>query len=198
LAGVLISIEGIDGAGKETLQKGLLAKMRGMGRKARTLDFPDYQTPIGRMIRSFLEGETSLTPATRQLLYAANRFERSGDIEAWLAAGDIVISDRYIPAGLAYGLALGLDLDWMRQVERIIPQPAWVLWIDISVETSRQRTGGRDRYERDIQFLEVCREAYLSLSQSESHWHRLDGERSPEEILAAAWEWFHSVGILDP
>jgi len=197
LAGALISIEGIDGAGKETLQKGLSARWRERKRTVRAVDFPDYETPIGRMIRSFLEGETSLDPATRQLLYAANRFERSGDIETWLAAGDIVLCDRYIPAGLAYGLALGLDLGWMRQVESVIPQPAWVLLVDISVETSCQRTGGRDRYERDVPFLKACREAYLSLVGTERNWHRLDGERSPGEVLDAAWEWLRSVELVE-
>jgi len=187
LTGVLISIEGIDGAGKETLQKGLHVRLRERGRTVRLVGFPDYETPVGGAIRSFLAEETHMDAATRQLLYAANRFERGPEIEAWLAAGNVVISDRYISSGLAYGLAQGLDLEWMRQVERILPEPDWVLLVDISVETSLKRTGGRDRYERDAAFLEACRAAYLSLAEREPRWHRLDGERSLEQVLDEAW-----------
>ena len=81
------------------------------GRAARCapLSFPDYDTPIGQEIRKALAGERDFAPDVMQLLYVANRFEYKPRLDAWLAAGDIVICDRYRASSVAYGEAQGLD-----------------------------------------------------------------------------------------
>jgi len=89
-----------------------------MGKRVNSVSFPDYSTPLGREIHRFLQGEVNYRPEVRQLLYVANRWEREDDIRKWLHEENYVIADRYMQAGLVYGLANGLGLNWMLSMEK--------------------------------------------------------------------------------
>src|SRR5215468_3894484 len=102
---MLIVFEGLDQSGKETQAKLLAARLAETGRRVQTLSFPAYDTPIGREIRQALDGARDFTPDVMQLLYVANRLEFRPQIEAWLAAGDFVVCDRYCASSIAYGEA---------------------------------------------------------------------------------------------
>lgn len=180
---MLIVLEGIDKSGKATqaslLKKWLITK----GFKVEIISFPDYTTNIGMEIKAFLNSNKYFPPEVRQLLYTANRWERKNLIESWLKEGKIVIADRYIPSGLAYGYANNLPLDWMMCIEKGLPEPDLVIVIDISPETSLKRSRGNiDRYEADLIFLSKVREGYKFLARK-FDWYIVDGERSIEEIF---------------
>jgi len=184
LAGCLIALEGIDKSGKETQTKLLKAWLESLGYKVETIAFPDYSTPIGKEIKAFLDGSRSFTVEVRQLLYVANRWERKDDIERWINEGKIVIADRYIPSGIAYGLANGLPLDWLLCLEEGLPKANLVIVMDITVDTSFKRMGReKDRYERNRAFLERVRDSYLKLSKK-FNWHVIDGERSVNDVFS--------------
>lgn len=185
--GWIITIEGIDGAGKATLAQGLKFRLEARGSRVTFLSFPDYDSPIGGSIRSFLQGSVSLNAQVRQLLYAANRYERREEILRRLEAGDVILCDRYTPSGLAYGLAQGLDLEWMSAVEQDLPAADCCILVDVSVQTSIQRSGMTDRYEKDAPFLEACRAAYHRLASGDERWIVVQGERSPENVVEEAW-----------
>lgn len=184
MAGCLIALEGIDKSGKETQTKLLKAWLESLGYKVETIAFPDYSTPIGKEIKAFLDGSRSFTVEVRQLLYVANRWERKDDIERWINEGKIVIADRYIPSGIAYGLANGLPLDWLLCLEEGLPKANLVIVMDITVDTSFKRMGReKDRYERNRAFLERVRDSYLKLSKK-FNWHVIDGERSVNDVFS--------------
>jgi len=184
LAGCLIALEGIDKSGKETQTKLLKAWLESLGYKVETIAFPDYSTPIGKEIKAFLDGSRSFTVEVRQLLYVANRWERKDDIERWINEGKIVIADRYIPSGIAYGLANGLPLDWLLCLEEGLPKANLVIVMDITVDTSFKRMGReKDRYERNRAFLERVRDSYLKLSKK-FNWHVIDGEQSVNDVFS--------------
>jgi len=176
-------LEGLDKSGKAT-QASLLRKLLvEMGFEVEVISFPDYTTEIGREIKSFLNRVKYFPPEVRQLLYAANRWERKDLIEEWLKKGKIVIADRYVPSGLAYGYANNLPLEWMICIERGLPEPDMVIVIDISPETSIKRSHGNvDRYESDMVFLSKVREGYKLLAEKFG-WFIVDGERSVEEVF---------------
>ena len=69
----------------------------------RSLAFPEYDTPIGQEIRQALAGGRDFSPDVMQLLYVANRLEFKARLNQWLAAGDVVICDRYSASTIAYG-----------------------------------------------------------------------------------------------
>jgi dTMP kinase len=180
---LFIDFEGIDKSGKAT-QASLLRDWLIVRRfKAEVISFPDYTTEIGLEIKAFLSGLKNFSPEVRQLLYAANRWERKSLIEGWLMDGKIVIADRYTPSGLAYGYANGLPLEWMICIEKGLPQPDVVIVLDISPETSLKRSKGRvDRYESDLKFLENVRSSYKFLAEKFG-WYIIDGERAPLEVF---------------
>jgi dTMP kinase len=182
----LIVIEGIDRSGKRTHSLLLSERLRKIGRCVEYITFPDYKTPLGKEIKKFLHGSIAFRPETRQLLYVANRWERAKDIYDWLKEGKIVIADRYIPSGIAYGLANNLELDWMLKIEKGLPMADLVIVIDIPVDTARRREKAKDLYEEDKIFQERVRRSYLNLAE-QFGWKVIDGTGSIKEIAERIW-----------
>jgi dTMP kinase len=184
---LLICIEGIDASGKATQSKILYNRLNDAGFDCELLAFPDYRTPVGLNIRAYLNGEISMSPAVRQLLYTANRWERFGDMVNWLKLGRFVVVDRYVPSGLAYGLANGLDLDWILAIEKGLPVPDLVVVLDVPVEVTAKRfRRARDEYERQESYLKKVRECYLSLARR-FDWCVVKGEMPIEEVSENIW-----------
>lgn len=180
--GLLIAFEGLDQSGKETQAARLREQFAAAGRTVRALSFPDYGTPIGREIRAALDGERDFAPDTLQLLYVANRHEYRASIEQWMAAGDVVVCDRYRASSVAYGDAQGLDADWLRDVQRHLPEPTAIFLLDIAPEEAvRRKAHGRDKFERDLPLLSRVRESYRKQAAAEG-WEVIDGARSKDEI----------------
>jgi dTMP kinase len=182
---MLIAFEGLDQSGKETQARLLRAKLEEDGRRVRSASFPDYETPIGIEIRHALAGEREFAPEVMQLLYIANRFEYKPRLERWLAAGDIVVCDRYRASSVAYGEAQGLDPEWLELTQRHLPVAALTLLLDIAPETAvdRKQTG-RDRYERDLALLARVRQSYRRQA-SQPGWALIDAEQARDQVAAA-------------
>jgi len=184
---LLICIEGIDASGKATQSRILFNRLNRAGFNSELIAFPDYRTPVGLNIRAYLNGELSMSPEVRQLLYTANRWERRDDIANWLNSGKFVVVDRYIPSGLAYGLANGLDLNWMLALEEGLPSPDLVVVLDVPVEVTTKRfRRTKDAYERKGSYLKKVREGYLSLARRFG-WCVVKGEMPIEEVSEKVW-----------
>lgn len=184
MPGILVAFEGLDQSGKETQAARLRERFAQAGRTVRALSFPDYGTPIGREIRAALDGERQFAPDTLQLLYIANRHEYREAIEGWLAAGDVVVCDRYRASSIAYGDAQGLDAGWLRDTQRHLPEPAVIFLLDIAPEEAvRRKAHGRDKFERDLPLLSRVRESYRRQAAAEG-WEVVDGARSKDDIAA--------------
>ena len=182
--GLLIAFEGLDQSGKQTQAELLKAEVEKRGRKAVLLDFPAYETHIGKEIDGGLHGSRNYGPDTMQLLYVANRYEKKPEIEQLLADGVIVICDRYMASSIAYGEAQGLDGEWLRDMQRYLPPAALTILLDIAPQTAAGRkTANRDKYERDLALLSRVRESYRRQAEA-TGWLRLDGER-PKDAVAA-------------
>jgi dTMP kinase len=185
LAGRLIAVEGIDQAGKQTVCERLAARLRAEGVPVELAGFPDYATPLGREIAAFLAGEREYPAEARQLLYAANRWERAADLRAWLAVGRAVVVDRYVASGIAYGTAQGLDPAWMRAVERGLPAADLTLLLDITPEVSvARKTSARDAYEAKTELLARARAAYLELARDPG-WRVVDASGDKDAVWSA-------------
>jgi dTMP kinase len=182
MQGLLIAFEGLDQSGKETQAQRLADRLTQLGRTVRLASFPDYATPIGGEIRRALHGEHEYTPDVMQLLYIANRYERKRDLAAWIAAGDIVLCDRYLASSVVYGETQGLDPAWLLDTQRHLPQPDLTILLDIAPATAVARKAvGRDRYERDLALLTRVRESYRRLGAAQG-WVSFDGERPKDDL----------------
>lgn len=184
MRGALIAFEGLDQSGKQTQAEWLRGYAVSRGRECRVLSFPDYETAIGREILAALHGDREYGPDTLQLLYVANRYEKRTTLAGLLAAGTIIVCDRYVASSVAYGEAQGLDAEWLAEIQRFLPAADLTLVLDIAPETAVQRKSiGRDRYERDLALLSRVRESYRRQSRQEG-WLMLDGERPKADVFA--------------
>ncbi len=181
---MLVAVEGLDQSGKATQAQHLRDRLRASGYRSRVVSFPDYGTFLGEEIARSLQGERDYGPETMQLLYVANRFERKADIDRWQGAGLVVLFDRYVASGIAYGEAQGLDPAWLTTLQVSLPQPELTILLDIAPETAvARKTIGRDRYERDLALLTRVRESYLRQA-AQPDWVRIDAEQAPDIVAA--------------
>jgi len=190
---MLIAFEGLDQSGKETQARTLAEHLRAGGRRVETLSFPDYETPIGREIGEALAGNRDFPADVMQLLYIANRYEWKPKIVDWLAAGAVVVCDRYLASSIAYGESQGLDPAWLAASQQYLPQPALTFVLDIAPETAvTRKQSGRDKYERDMALLGRVRGSYQRQA-AQPGWRLIDGERPKPQIAAEIREVVESV-----
>jgi dTMP kinase len=180
--GLLVAFEGLDQSGKQTQAELLRDWLTSNGHGVRLLSFPDYQTVIGAEIGRALRGERGYTADVMQLLYVANRYEFKGEILRMKESGTIVVCDRFLASSIAYGEAQGLDAEWLRDIQKYLPQPDITFLLDIAPEVSaRRKTADRDTYERDLSMLGRVRDSYLRQA-TQSGWVRLDASRDKTDI----------------
>jgi dTMP kinase len=184
LQGLLIAFEGLDQSGKQTQAERLQDALEQRGRTCLLLDFPSYETRIGKEIEAGLQGSREYGPDVMQLLYVANRYEKKPQIQRELSRGTVVICDRYLASSIAYGEAFGLDGAWLHDVQKYLPPPDLTILLDIAPEIAAGRkTANRDKYERDLALLSRVRESYRRQAQAAT-WLRLDGERPKDDVAA--------------
>jgi dTMP kinase len=182
--GLLVVFEGLDQSGKQTQAELLRDWLVGSGRTVRLLSFPTYETPLGAEIGRALHGEREYGPDVMQLLYVANRFEWKPEIERALAAGTVLVCDRYLASSIAYGEAQGLDPLWLETIQAPLPQPDVSLLLDIAPDVSLARKQvGRDKYERDLGLLSRVRASYTRQAQ-ERRWTTVDAVRDRTTVAA--------------
>lgn len=160
-------------------------------------------TPLGRRLReAFLETEEAVAPMAEMLLFAADRAQHVELlIKPALAAGRIVISDRYADATFAYqGAGRGFDETTVNQVIKLATgglKPDLTLFFDISIEnallrmSARNETGEKaNRMDFEaIEFYERVREAYLGIAGREpKRFKPVDANGSVAEIHAEVLE----------
>jgi len=181
--GLLFSFEGIDASGKNTQSRLLFDYLTTKsGFQTEYLTFPDYGTAIGGEIEAFLAGKKEYGLEARHLLYAANRYEKKSTIESWLADGKVLITNRYCESNLAYGVANGLTLDWLKEIESKMPQSDYIFLLNADPELSQSRKERqRDRYEADLSFLKRVSLVYNALVVS-GRWFVIDANQTRETI----------------
>jgi dTMP kinase len=182
--GILIVFEGLDQSGKATQARLLRQWFEARGRQVESLAFPDYATPIGAEIWKGLHGERDFGPDTIQLLLIANRHEWKPKIQEWLAAGRVVICDRYLASSVAYGDAQGLDPHWLTSVQAYLPQPSLTILLDIAPEVAAARKArDRDRFESDLPMLGRVRASYKRQA-ADLLWIVVDAARPVAAVAA--------------
>ena len=200
--GKFIVIDGTDGSGKATQAKLLIAKLKKVGHKVKTIDFPQYENNFfGKVVGRYLSGEfgssAEVSPYLASVLYAADRFETKQKIEKWLQAGNIVIADRYASSNQIHQGGKISDskkrkefLDWLEIMEYgvfQIPRPDSIIYLDVPIEFNMQLLqnksaqdkkqylkGKKDIHENDIQHLQDAKNSAIKLIQKNNNWIRIN------------------------
>ena len=184
----LIVIEGIDQSGKSTQAKLLCKRFEDKNHLTKMLSFPNYKTRIGKLIRAFLHGKVEYPAEVRHMLLSVNRWEMKAGIENYLQRGSVLICNRYYHSNIPYGIANGLDREWLESLDEGLPRPDFVILIDIKPKTSVARKGtNRDIHERDVKFLSEVRRQYLILAK-EGNWIVVNGEDNVEKVSKDIWK----------
>lgn len=160
-AGKLIIIEGSDGSGKATQTELLCRRLRTDGRSVMAVAFPDYSSESSALVKMYLRGDfgakaDAVNPYAASAFYAVDRvasYERKW--KGFLAAGGIVLADRYTTSNMLYQMIKINDpaekeeyLDWLWEFEFHklgLPEPDGVILLDVPQDVSERlmavRTG---------------------------------------------------------
>jgi dTMP kinase len=179
--GKIIVIEGTDKAGKTSQSRMLAETLKASGKVCVILDFPDYTTPIGVEIKAFLEGKRDYLPEVKHLLFSANRWEKKKEIESMLENGTIIVMNRYWQSNLVYGVANGMDTNWLLRLDKGLPKEDIVLVILVNPSISANRAVIQDLFESDSQLAAKAHKNYLKFAK-QYRWKVIDGSKSKEQV----------------
>ena len=183
----LIVIEGLDGGGKTT-QLELLKKDYP---QFRFITFPNYSSPSGQIVSSYLSGAYNepnpfVSAYTASCFYAVDRYTSfKTDWEKDYLNGKTIISARYVSSNAIYQMTKLPSNEWENYMNWLfdieynkfsIPKPYATIFLDMPPEVSRQlllkRNNGDinqlDIHESDLQFMSACRQAALYVAEREN------------------------------
>ena len=191
---MLINLEGIDGCGKSTQTILLQKKLEELGEKTVVLKEPT-NGPHGQKLWDVLHGKRKATNEEILEFFILDRKQHVNEkIQPALDDGTIVLMDRYYYSSMAYQVAGGLDVEYIRNKHDFAPNPDIVLIFDLPVSTALERVRGHseaDEFEKE-EHLEKVREAYLNL-ESDPLVRIVDSVRTPEEIFEEVWKLVSEV-----
>ena len=197
MPGRLITIEGVDGAGKSTLARALTSALAERGVDVRLLREPGGVEVSERVRDLVKDPAVTIGARAEALLYAAARAQLVEEaVNPALQTGSWVVLDRFVDSSLAYqGAGRGLGVEQVRIINRFAtagldPDRTLLLAIDPARarERSEARPGAPDRLEREAgDFFARVDAAYRALAGAEpDRIRRLDAAGTPESVLDQA------------
>jgi dTMP kinase len=195
--GRLITIEGLDGAGKSTLAEALQREMAARGVRVELLREPGGVELSERIRLLVKDPSLAISPRAEALLYAAARAQLVAErLEPLLEEGALVLLDRFVDSSLAYqGAGRALGVEQVRAINLFatgLLEPDRTLLLRITPEAGRARQRERalepDRLERENEeFFTTIASAYDELAREEPGRVRvIDAGQPPEQVLGDA------------
>jgi len=186
---MIIVIEGGDQAGKLTQSTLLEKALKKRKIKTKLFHFPDYETPIGKEIRKYLDGKRKFPPQVIHCLLAANRWEKFNEIIAAKEKNSVLIMNRYYHSNLIYGLANGMKQKWLENLDYGLPKADLVVLLDVTQKESFSRSPRnqkgkimkRDKFEKNEEFSSNISKIYRTIAKKK-HWKIIDASKSKIEI----------------
>lgn len=194
--GKLITVEGVDGAGKSTQMAVIDQALRERG-----IDLVRTREPGGpetaEKIRELLLNEPMSPKCELMLMFAAREENLDKIIRPALAKGQWVLCDRFTDASYAYqGYGRGRSIEEIRTLENFVHpdlKPDLTVLFDVPTEVAAARLSRKlDRFEKESQdFHRRVREGYLRMAKAEpERFYVVDGTQRPEQISAQLREVF--------
>jgi dTMP kinase len=180
----LIVFEGIDGAGKTTVSRKIVEILSSKGFKTYYTREPS-DSPFAQLLND-LKTKIDTGPIIDALAMSLDRaFHMMNEVEPRLAEGYVVVMDRYYHSTIAYQGAMGADIKWIRDINRVFRRPDIAFYLDVSIETAMRRI--RDKKSRwpfyeFKDFLSKVRDIYLRLVE-ENELIYVDAERDLNDVI---------------
>lgn len=190
--GKFIAIEGIDGSGKTTQAKALVAKLQQEGYKAIYTHEPTDE-PTGKFIKKILLGELSVPPVALQYLFGADRAVHLKKVQKLLDENYLVVTDRYFWSSVAYGVS---DMDEVTDFyltafsilsfyhRFIVPDVTYFLQVgaDVAYKRIEGSKKHKDIYDNPDK-LPLIKKSYEALmTRFEAKFTMIDGEQEIEKV----------------
>lgn len=191
---MLFVIDGTDGTGKET-QTNLLKERLLKEFKVKKVSFPNYESSIGEMIKSYLKGDfgtlDTVNPYMVSTLYALDRLNSfNNDWRNNYENGDIIICDRYTTSNIIHQTTRLKNKDsyikWLKDYEYRklgLPFPDLVFYLDMPIEKTIELRKERlnkfngsqeqDIHERNTKYLKECYNNAKEIAKKEN-WFVID------------------------
>lgn len=187
MAGVFVTFEGVDGAGKTTQIALLRAALEAEGYGVCVTREPGGDA-VAEGVRSLLLRD-DMTPRAELLLFLASRAQNVEQvIRPHLAAGDVVLCDRFTDSSLAYqGVARGLGRDTVAALNdfatgHLVPDLTVLLDLPPEIGLSRQQEHNRME-AAGLEFQRRVRAGYLAEAQRDpARFYALDATRPAEAL----------------
>ena len=194
---MIVVIEGGDQAGKLTQSVLLEKALKKRKIKTKLFHFPDYDTPIGKEIRKYLDGKRTFSPQAIHCLLSANRWEKLDEILASEEKNSVLIMNRYYQSNLIYGLANGLKQKWLESLDAGLPKADLVILLDVTQKESFSRSPRnnkgkvmkRDKFEKNEQFSRKISRIYHTTAKKK-HWKIIDASKPKLEVHEEILESF--------
>jgi dTMP kinase len=188
-----IALEGVDGSGKSTVARALVAGLASSGEEAILVREPGG-TALGEVVRSLLLDSERLDDWAEVFLFAAQRSELAREVVLpALERGTWVVSDRSYYSSIAYqGRGRGLGEEKVRAINEIgldgiVPHHVFVLDVEPDLALARQEDP--DRIGREgVEFQSAVRASYQGLAAAEDKVVLLDGSLSADEMVSTILE----------
>lgn len=187
--GIIITFEGGDGSGKGTQSQLFVNFLKTQNIPVRHSGFPQYDTPTGKVVGSYLRGEFGANVPAQLAgpLYSLNRWAAKDQLNAWLDEGFVVVLDRYSDSNKGHQggklatkrerIAYFNEIDTFehdtlglpRAAKTILfPMPAALAQAHVDKKNARSyTTNKRDIHETDTSHLKNANEAFLLLAKHE-------------------------------
>jgi dTMP kinase len=204
--GKLITIEGIDGAGKTTLAQALVDTLRERGIDVTLLREPGGVRAAERIRELVKDPESTIGARAEALLYAAARAQLVEEaVQPLLDSGASVLLDRFVDSSLAYqGAGRELGIEAVREINEfgtggLTPDRTLLLSVDTAVGRTRSsdRAGAPDRLERQPDaFFHRIADAYGELARADPGRIRvIDASGDPAAVLSDALAALQDLGL---
>lgn len=200
MAGLFISLEGIEGAGKTTLIQKMIAYFEAKGKEVLLTREPGG-SELGQKLRSIiLNAEEKICPSAELFLFLADRAEHvESCIKPALTQGKIVLCDRFIDSTVAYqGYGRGMDVKQLQMLNDRATQglkPDLTIILDLDPKIGLARANSRNkalnltvregRFEAEaLEFHQKIRAGFLALSKQEERFFVVNAEQNVEAVFA--------------
>jgi len=187
--GILIVIEGIDGAGKTRVALEIVKRIKELGIEVIYTHEP-YTSPFSKALKQL--PEKYLKPELEALALAADRYMHVKEIiEPALKKGTIVVADRYYHSSIAYQGAKGASIKWIKILNNWAPKPDLAIYLDVEPEEGLRRrasaTSEWPHFEK-LAIIEKAREIYLDLIR-EGELIYVDAMKSLNTVIDEVWRY---------
>lgn len=204
MSGLLITFEGIDGAGKSTHIDGLAKAFRSQGQMV-TITREPGGTPLAEQLRAMVLNQPMDAMTEALLVFAARRDHLQQVILPALERGEVILCDRFTDSTFAYqGGGRGFDWGILSTLEQWVQgslQPHLTVWFDLPPQVAAHRLAGArvpDKFEsQPLAFFEQVAAGYAQRLQADpQRFARIDSDQTPDAVWRQVMHAVQSKGHL--